>query len=85
MDTLILTPEEKNYLWSKIEYRKKQTAIKAQNQLHTLLQNSEKTEFSTDELKVIFNALEYNFKNKLVGKGTPIKKDVFVSLVPKFK
>lgn len=61
-----LTDSEKKYLWSKLEYTKKKKATETQNDVYQFL-NSEKSEFSEDELKKILNSLEYTFKNKLIN------------------
>ena len=72
-----LTIDEKKYLWSKIEFKKKKTAKENENELYHLLNNDNET-FSEDEFLKILNSLEYSFKKKL--KTGIIKNENFKSL-----
>lgn len=75
-----LTNDEKKYLWSKIEYKKKRKAIETENELFQLL-HSEGGDISDDEFTKILNSLEYSFKKKL-REGT-MKNDNFLSIQKK--
>lgn len=81
--TVTLTADEKKYLWSKVEYRKKQTATNKQDNVYGLLNSADKTDFSADELKTILNSLEYSFRKKVLGNAPAIKKDIFASIAGK--
>ena len=83
MKTIKLTPEEKTFLYSKTEFIFKKKAELARNEYYMLL-NGEKSEFSTDDIKVIMKGLEYTFKKKLNGFDKPMKKEVFISIKDKF-
>ena len=75
-----LTIDEKKYLWSKIEFKKKKTAKENENELYHLLNNDNET-FSEDEFLKILNSLEYSFKKKL--KTGIIKNENFKPKSPK--
>ena len=81
-ENIKLTDDEKNYLWSKIEYTKKKKAIEQENNLFDLLKGDKKT-FNSDDLNTILNSLEYTFRKKLKGFDTPIKNDTFISIMNK--
>lgn len=69
----MLSNEEKDYLWSKIEYSKKKKAIESENELYQLFKTNKKIE-NEDFIKIL-NSLEYSFKKKL-KEGT-INNDIF--------
>ena len=77
-----LTDDEKKYLWSKLEYRKKKNAIEQENELFDILNNNKKT-FSNDEFNLILNSLEYTFRKKLKRQDTPIDNQHFMSISDK--
>jgi len=81
-ENIKLTDEEKKYLWSKIEYKKKKTAIENENELFDLL-NGGKKSFNNDNFNTILNSLEYTFRKKLKGFDNPIKNDTFISIKDK--
>jgi hypothetical protein len=77
-----LTDDEKEYLWTKIEYKKKQRAISTENELFNLL-NSNKNSFNNNEFNIILNSLEYTFRKKLKGFDNPIRNDIFLKIKDK--
>ncbi len=74
-----LSDEEKKYLWSKVEYKKKKNAINNENDLFNLL-NSDKKTFDNNEFNTILNSLEYSFRKKLMGFDSPIKNEIFIEI-----
>lgn len=74
-----LTDEEKQFLWSKIEYRKKKKAEETKNEVYELLNGNHVT-FSEDQFLKILNSLEYTFRRELRGFDKPMKKEVFQSI-----
>ncbi|MFA5586481.1 MAG: hypothetical protein WDA02_08060 [Saccharofermentanales bacterium] len=81
-ENIKLTDDEKKYLWSKLEYRKKKTAIEQENELFNLL-NSDKKSYNNDEFNLILNSLEYKFRKKLKRQDTPLDNDNFMSISDK--
>jgi hypothetical protein len=81
-ESVKLTDDEKEYLWSKVEYRKKQRSISTENELFNLL-NGDKDSFNNDEFNTILNSLEYTFRKKLKGLDNPIKNDIFLKIKDK--
>lgn len=77
-----LTDEEKKFLWSKVEYRKKKKAEETKNEVYQFL-NGKQVTFSEDEFLKILNSLEYTFRKKLRGFDKPMKKEVFQSIQSK--
>lgn len=77
-----LSEKEKEYLWSKVEYSKKKTAINNENTLFQLLKGDKKN-FDESEFNTILNSLEYTFRKKLKGMDTPIKNDTFEEIAEK--
>lgn len=59
-----LSDDEKNFLWSKLEFSKKKKAVEG-TVLYKLLKGDQ-TSFSDDEFSTILKALEFNFRKKLV-------------------
>jgi len=76
-----LTEQEKNYLFSKLEYRKKKISMEIENDLFHLLKG-DKIRFSDDEFKTIINSLEYAFRKRLMN-GPDFRNDVFLSIKDK--
>lgn len=76
----MLNKEERKYLWSKIEYKKKKTAIEQENKLFNLLNSDEK--INEDDFIFILNSLEYSFKKRL-KEGPDFKSDIFLSIKDK--
>jgi len=60
----MLSPDEKKYLWNKIEYTKKKKATETENDLFTLLNTNKNV--TKDDFLLILNSLEYSFKKKLM-------------------
>jgi len=77
-----LTDDEKNYLWSKIEYRKKQRASETENDLYKILKG-DKTDLDEEEFNKVLNSLEYTFRKKLSAMDTPLKSEIFTNIVDK--
>lgn len=80
-----ITDNEKAYIWKKIEYTKKKKAISDKNRLYTLLNDVNITEYSDDDLLLIYNSLEYVFKQKIKGLSKEIDKFEFYQLKKIFK
>jgi len=76
---MILTQDEKKYLFSKLEYKKKKISINTENELFQLL-NGEKTRFSDDEFKKIISSLEFTFRKRLIGEIPDLNNDIFLSI-----
>lgn len=55
-----LTKEERELLWKKTEHRKKKKATEEKNELYQFLVDGEE---SDGIYEIVFNSLEYNFKN----------------------
>ena len=72
-----VSEEEKEYIWKKIEYVKKNKAIQSKNTVYNLLNNSDITSYTIEELKILYNSLEYSFKQKIKGVSKEIDKFVF--------
>ncbi|MFW6233538.1 MAG: hypothetical protein ACOC3Z_02660 [Nanoarchaeota archaeon] len=77
-----LTDDEKEYLWSKLEYRKKKNALETENELFYLLKGDKKT-FNEDDFNKILNSLEYIFRKKLKRFDKPIDNEHFMSISDK--
>jgi len=74
-----LTKDEKIYLWSKIESKKKKKAIETENILFKLL-NSDKTNFNDFETELIIKSLEFIFRKRLIGDKPDLKHKLFISI-----
>jgi hypothetical protein len=72
-----ITKTDKEYIWKKIEYVKKKKAILEKNELYNLLNNPDILEYSKDDLMLIYNSLEYVFKQKIKGLSKEIDKFEF--------
>ena len=72
-----LSAEERKYLWSKIEYKKKKISIEKENFIYRFL-NGNDDDLSYDNFKIILNSLEYRFKNSLnnLEKGSEMLKSI---------
>ncbi len=76
-----LSAEEKNYLFSKLEYKKKKLAIEKENEIFQLLKSpNNKINFSTDEISKIIKSLEFTFRKRLIGDKSDLKNDIFLSI-----
>lgn len=82
-EDITLNDDEKNFLWKKIEYKKKKSAIETENALYKLLQNKGDKAISNDDFKMILKSLEYTFRKKLSGIDKPMKSAIFTNLVEK--
>lgn len=76
---IYLTDEEKDFLFRKLEYKKRKKAEKEQNQVFQLLKGTQNY-FNHDQFLTILNSLEYTFRKKLSGIEKPIKKEVFFNI-----
>jgi hypothetical protein len=74
-----LTNDEKKYLWTKTENRKKKKAIETENTLYKLL-NGDKTNFNTTESELIIKSLEFTFRKRLIGDKPDLKHELFMSI-----
>ncbi len=83
MENIVLLTEEKEFLYSKIEYIKKKNLQNKNLDIYNFLKNEEDEVVSEDLFIKILNCLEYTFKKKLKGLDKPIKKEVFESLLNK--
>lgn len=81
MENITLLDDEKKYLWSKVEYRKKKTAIETENELFSLLNGD--SNIDEENFKKILNSLEYTFRKKLKGEDKPMKSEIFQSIIKK--
>ena len=83
-ESVKLTEDEKKYLWSKIEYKKKKKAIEQEedNIIYKTLKGDKKT-ISSDDFNKILNSLEYTFRKKLSGIDKPLNNDIFKSILDK--
>jgi len=79
---MILSKEEKSYLWSKVENRKKKRSEELEDTLYTLLHN-EKTDFNQSELELIFKSLEFTFRKRLIGDKPDLKNQLYLSIKSK--
>lgn len=70
---IILTEDEKKYLWSKIEHNKKKKAIELKNGLYEILTSVGESELSEDEMISILNSLEYSVKKQLKNPDVKFK------------
>jgi hypothetical protein len=76
---MILTQDEKKYLFSKLEYKKKKMSINTENELFQLL-TGKKIRFSDDEFKTIISSLEFSFRKRLIGDIPDLNNDIFLSI-----
>lgn len=76
----MLTTDEKNYLWSKLELNKKKMATEKENDLYELLKTDKKV--STEDFIKILNSLEYGFKKRL-KEGPDMSSESFKSIKEK--
>jgi len=74
-----LTQEEKKYLFSKLEYKKKKIAIEKENDIFQLL-TGDKTIFSIEDINKIIKSLEFTFRKRLIGDKPDLKNDIFLSI-----
>lgn len=70
-ESMKLSKEEKDYLWSKIEYSKRKKAEGTDSDLFKMLTKNKTISGEEDELKIL-NSLEYSFKKRL-RTGNPPK------------
>jgi len=75
----MINKDEKDFLWKKIELRKKKNAIETENDLYQLLNTD--IQVSKDDFIKILNSLEYSFKQKL--KNGTMKSTTFISIQDK--
>jgi hypothetical protein len=73
----MISKDEKKYLWSKIEYKKKKISIEQKNELYKLLNDDCKV--SKDDFIKILDSLEYSFKKRLKS-GPDLKNDIFITI-----
>jgi len=74
-----LTQEEKKYLFSKLEYKKKKIAIEKENDIFQLL-TGDKTIFSIEDINKIIKSLEFTFRKRLIGDKPDLKNDIFKTI-----
>lgn len=77
-----LTLDEKKYLFSKLEYKKKKVAIEKENEVFQLLKG-DKTNFSNEDVDKIVKSLEFTFRKRLIGDKPDLKNDIFLSIKSK--
>ena len=78
-----LTKDEKVYLFSKLEYKKRLKAIGEQNDLFNILGSDGDKNISDDEFKLILKSLEYTFRKRLEGEKPDLNNDIFKSIKDK--
>jgi len=81
IQTVNLTSDEKNYLWSKLEYRKKKQSSETEDNIFKVLKSD--VELTKVDVESILRSLEYKFKKKLKGLEPPIRNDFFSSITEK--
>jgi len=74
-----LTQEEKDYLFSKLEYKKKKIAIETENEIYKLLKG-DKINFSNNDISTIIKSLEFSFRKRMIGDKPDLKNDTFLSI-----
>lgn len=77
-----LSKEEKDYLFSKLEYKKKKNAIETENDIFQLLKGS-KINFTTEEVDKIVKSLEFTFRKRLISDYRDLNNDLFKSIKSK--
>jgi len=77
---ITLLKQEVDYLWTKVEHKKKKRAIEAENELFLLFQ---KTKFTNDEFEKIIKSLEFTFRKRLIGDNPDLKNNVYLSIKSK--
>lgn len=83
---ITLTETEKTFLYSKMEYNKKQKAVEG-TELYSLLKDNSKTEYTEEEYLKILKSLEFTFRTKLTeGKSLRgANSEVYTSILEKAK
>jgi hypothetical protein len=83
-ESVSLTQNEKDFLWGKMETKKKATAKEKENDIYQVLQGSKKIEDETEFIKIL-NSLEYSMKKRVKTGEAPKGKyeDAFNSLQKK--
>lgn len=81
-ESINLSKEEKDFLWKKIEYKKKKKATEDENELYQLLKGDEEN-LSSEDFNLILKSLEYTFRKKLSGQDKPMKLDIFKKIQEK--
>jgi hypothetical protein len=74
-----LSTEEKEYLFKKLENRKKKKAIADENELFQLLKGDKKS-FTEEEFNKIIKSLEFSFRKRLSGDKPDLNSDLFKSI-----
>ena len=77
-----LEKDEKEYLFKKIEYKKKKLATETKNELYNLLKG-DKVNFTDDEFNLILKSLEFKFRKKLMSDDDTIKDEKILSIKKK--
>jgi len=62
-ESINLTEEEKNFLWMKMEIRKRKKCEDEKNDIYKMLKGNETV--SEEDLKKILNSLEYTMKKRI--------------------
>ena len=60
-----LSEDDKKYLWSKIEYKKKKKATESENDLHDVLTSSGNSTISDEQMVKFLNSLEFSAKKQM--------------------
>ena len=78
-----LTQDEKDYLWKKLENRKKKKAeADKDSALYKMLKGDKKT-LSEEDFLTLLKSLEYTFRKRLKDVDNPMKNDTFISIQKK--
>jgi len=60
-----LKEDEKKYLWSKIEYKKKKKYTDSENEIFKLLTSDKSSNVSEEDFIKVLNSLEYSIKKQM--------------------
>jgi hypothetical protein len=77
-----LNTEEKEYLFKKLEYKKKKKAIADENEIFQLLKGDKKS-FIEEEFNKVIKSLEFTFRKRLSGDKPDLNNDLFKSIKSK--
>lgn len=77
-----LSTEEKDYLFSKLEYKKKKVCIEQKNELYNLLKGDQ-SDFTDSEVVLIIKSLEFSFRKRLEGSKPDLNNEIFKSIKSK--
>lgn len=77
---MVFTKEEKEFVFGKIENRKKKIAVNEKNDLYNILHDD--SELTQENIDLIKKSLEYSFKKRL-SDGPDMKKEIYLTVKEK--